>query len=168
MFYNNMEVNCKVFSSKQDWRIRVVFREDGAPVFCALDVASSMGFMAPQKAVARFKGELVVAPIPWNNTARKGCSAMRCLTERSLMVFIKDSSIQPAPGFIQWVETVVVPGAKEFATETDVGRNSPAPSFAAAHAPAPEPLKIPAGQPNIAKQIDDIIFDLMVLKKNLA
>ena len=86
MFYNNMEVNCKVFSSKQDWRIRVVFGEDGAPVFCALDVAASMGFMAPQKAVARFKGELVVAPIPWNNTARKGCSAMRCLTERSLMV----------------------------------------------------------------------------------
>lgn len=31
MFYNNMEVNCKVFSSKQDWRIRVVFGEDGAP-----------------------------------------------------------------------------------------------------------------------------------------
>ena len=47
MFYNNMEVNCKVFSSKQDWRIRVVFGEDGAPVFCALDVADSMGFMAP-------------------------------------------------------------------------------------------------------------------------
>ena len=63
---------------------------------------------------------------------------------------------------------MVVPGAKEFATETDVGRNSPAPSFSSVHAPASEPLKIPAGQPNIAKQIDDIIFDLMVLKKNLA
>lgn len=168
MFYNNMEVNCKVFSSKQDWRIRVVFREDGAPVFCALDVASSMGFMAPQKAVARFKGELVVAPIPWNNTARKGCSAMRCLTERSLMVFIKDSSIQPAPGFIQWVETVVIPGAKEFAPEMDASRNSPAPTSTTVHAPEPEPLKLAGSRPDIAKQIDDIIFGLMVLKKNLA
>ena len=80
MFYNNMEVNCKVFSSKQDWRIRVVFGVDGAPVFCALDVAASMGFMAPQKAVARFKGELVVAPSPGTTPHGKGaplCGASR-------------------------------------------------------------------------------------------
>lgn len=162
MFYNNMEVNCKIFSSKQDWRIRVVFSEDGAPAFCAVDVAASMGFSAPRQAIARFKGETVVVPMPWKSTTRKGCSPMRCFTERSMMEFINTSAIRPAPGFIQWVETVVLPGAKEFATEADVGRSSPSPSDAL------EPLRISQGQPDIAKQIDDIIFGLMLLKKNLA
>ena len=168
MFYNNMEVNCKVFSSKQDWRIRVVFGEDGAPVFCALDVAASMGFMAPQKAVARFKGELVVAPIPWNNTARKGCSAMRCLTERSLMVFIKDSSIQPAPRLHPVGGDGGGPRGEGICDRNGCWPQLPRAILLLGPCSRAEPLKIPAGQPNIAKQIDDIIFDLMVLKKNLA
>ena len=168
MFYNNMEVACKIFHSKQDWRIRVVYTETGEPAFCAVDVAENMGYEAPGQAIKRYGGKTIVALVPWNSETRKGCSPTRCFTEREMLKFIRNSAMRPAPGFLQWVETVVIPGAKEFATETDVGRNSPAPSFAAAPAPAPEPLKIPAGQPNIAKQIDDIIFDLMVLKKNLA
>ena len=169
MFYNNMEVNCKVFSSKQDWRIRVVFGEDGAPVFCALDVAASMGFMAPQNGGCPLQGGTGGSPHPLEQHR----------TERVLRYAVPHGAVPDGvhqgllhsagtPASSSGLETVVVPGAKEFATETDVGRNSPAPSFSSVPAPASEPLKIPAGQPNIAKQIDDIIFDLMVLKKNLA
>lgn len=168
MFYNNMEVDCKIFHSKQDWRIRVVYTETGEPAFCAVDVAESMGYEAPNQAVKRYGGETIVALVPWNSETRKGCSPTRCFTEQEMMKFIRNSAMRPAPGFLQWVETVVIPGAKEFAPETDVGHNSPAPPSAAAHAPALESLKITGAHPDIAKQIDDIIFGLMVLKKNLA
>ena len=109
-----------------------------------------------------------MALVPWNSETRKGCSPTRCFTEQEMMRFIRNSAMRPAPGFLQWVETVVIPGAKEFAPETDVGHSSPAPSSASAPAPALEALKTTGAHPDIAKQIDDIIFGLMVLKKNLA
>jgi prophage antirepressor-like protein len=168
MFYNNMEVACKIFHSKQDWRIRVVYTETGEPAFCAVDVAENMGYEAPGQAIKRYGGKTIVALVPWNSETRKGCSPTRCFTEREMLKFIRNSAMRPAPGFLQWVETVVIPGAKEFAPEMDASRNSPAPTSTTVHAPEPEPLKIAGSRPDIAKQIDDIIFGLMVLKKNLA
>lgn len=164
MFYNNLEVNCKVFSNKQDWRIRVVFDEDGSPLYCGRDVADSMGYDAPGHAVTRFKGKTVVAPIPWENTTRKGCSSQRCFTEASMMQFIKASAVRPIPGFLQWVNTVVIPGAKlEEAANQLQPKQEPAPAL-----PAPV-VTTPAAAPtvNVAQRIDEIILELMLLKKSL-
>lgn len=158
MFYNNLEVACKVFSNKQDWKIRVVFGESGEPLFCGRDVAASMGYDAPGPAVKRFKGESVVAPIPWENTTRKGCTPQCCFTEAAMMDFINSSSVRPAPGFLQWVTSVVIPGAKAEAI-----------SHQLPHEPVrKEAPRKDATPSDIGQQIDDIIFGLMLLKKSLA
>lgn len=158
MFYNNLEVNCKTFSNKQDWKIRVVFSEDGSPLFCGRDVAASMGYDAPGHAVTRFKGETLVVPIPWESTTRKGCSPQRCFTEKSMLDFIKGSAVRPAPGFLQWVKTVVIPGAK---AEDPPHHPAKLPTTAEFPGAATAPAEI-------GKQIDDLIMGLMLLKKSLA
>lgn len=164
MFYNNLEVNCKVFSSKQDWRIRVVFDGTGAPLFCGRDVAESMGYDAPGPAVARFKGETVVAPLPWENTIRKGCSPQRCFTEESMVQFISGSAVKPVPGFLQWVKTVVIPGAKtEEAAVKPQRTEALAPKLPAQV--VADPVATPAV--NAAQRIDEIILELMLLKKSM-
>ena len=110
MIYNNREVNCKVFSSKQDWKIRVVFDERGEPFFCARDVATSMGYEEPGKAVGRSKLEKVPMLLPWQSGHRKGCNENYCFSAETMLTFIKSASIRLKPGFVQWVKDESSPG----------------------------------------------------------
>lgn len=163
MIYNNREVNCKVFSSKQDWKIRVVFDENGKPFFCARDVATSMGYEEPGKAVGRSKLEKVPMLLPWQSGHRKGCSENYCFSAETMLAFIKSASIRLKPGFTQWVKDEVIPGAlaegvpSKPATKPDAGTDR----RPAAH----DPISTAS---SVAQRIDEIILELMLLKKTLA
>lgn len=75
-----------------------------------------------------------------------------------MMDFINSSSVRPAPGFLQWVTSVVIPGAKAEAI-----------SHQLPHEPVrKEAPRKDATPSDIGQQIDDIIFGLMLLKKSLA
>ena len=163
MIYNNREVNCKTFSSKQDWKIRVVFDERGEPFFCARDVATSMGYEEPGKAVGRSKLEKVPMLLPWQSGHRKGCSENYCFSAETMLTFIKSASIRLKPGFVQWVKDEVIPGAR---AEGIPAKPATKPSPGTDRRPAaPEPMITPG---NVAQRIDEIILELMLLKKTLA
>lgn len=163
MIYNNREVNCKVFSSKQDWRIRVVFDEHGEPYFCARDVAASMGYEEPGKAIGRSKLEKVPMLLPWQSGNRKGCSENYCFTADTMLTFIKGASIRLKPGFIQWIKDEVIPRAR---AEGIPAKPATRPDTGADHRLAPPDPIVTAG--GVTQRIDEIILELMLLKKALA
>lgn len=162
MIYNNREVNCKTFSSKQDWKIRVVFDERGEPFFCARDVATSMGYEEPGKAVGRSKLEKVPMLLPWQSGHRKGCSENYCFSADTMLTFIKSASIRLKPGFIQWIKDEVIPGAR---AEGIPAKPATRPDPEAARQPAATP---PPPTGIVVQRIDEIILELMLLKKALA
>ena len=80
-----------------------------------------------------------------------------------MLTFIKSASIRLKPGFVQWVKDEVIPGAR---AEGIPAKPATKPSPGTDRRPAaPEPMITPG---NVAQRIDEIILELMLLKKTLA
>lgn len=65
---------CQTFTDKSKRQVRVIYEQDGTPLFCGNDIAAAAGYKAPGKAVSqnRRKIEAVKCYVDWQNETKRG------------------------------------------------------------------------------------------------
>lgn len=156
----NKGEDCHIFNDARFGEIRTVIDDDGSKLFAGIDLASCMGFDAPTKAVNRSKIKGKMKYVPWISGKRKGCSETRCFTLKEAEAFIKNG-LMPPKGFEDWFKNeVAVQDKQEPSEEVKTSQKTVSED------------RSPVGkEKNLAEvfsRIDEIILEMMMLKKELA
>lgn len=156
----NLEHGMRIFCDNTH-ELRVVHAEDGTILYCAIDIAALMGYVAPSKVVARTNVEKRKAIVPWTSEIKNGVARTWCFTKESAVKFMRMG--KPCDGLIAWFTNEVVPIAEKSlptATENEILQF---PTKGATEAPKVSQDHI---QQLIAK-LDRIILDAVLIKSEL-
>lgn len=150
--------NCVVFSDEQHGEIRVMIEPNGVRLYVAVDIASCMGYAAPGKAIARSGIQGCIRMVPWVFKKRQGTTNTRCFTEEEARRFIDRGQELPG-GFREWFFRGIVTEAKRLKEELPevVVELEEYKAFDS----RPECIS------GMLKRIDDIVLEMIVLKKEL-
>lgn len=90
----------------ENTNIRTITTEDGMPLFCGKDVATTLGYTNPNKALAdHCKGVTIRYPLETPG----GIQQVRFITEPDLYRLITHSKLPEAEKFERWVFEEVLP-----------------------------------------------------------
>ena len=141
--------------------LRVVFMEDRTPLYCAIDIASLMGYVAPSKVVTRSPLEKHKAVVPWVSEKKVGMTKTWCFTKENAIKFMRTG--RPCNELVTWFTSEVVPIAEKSRHTEAKKETSQLPTIEAKEAPR-------GTQENIQKlmdKLDRIIFDAVMVKAEL-
>ena len=98
------------FTYEANTNIRTITTEDGTPLFCANDVATTLGYSDPKDALARHcKGVTIRYPLETPG----GIQQVRFITEPDLYRLITRSKLPTAEKFEAWVFEEVLPSIRK-------------------------------------------------------
>lgn len=148
-------INCVTFKTGLSTEIRVVYESDGAPRYCASDIALCIGYPTPNRVIERF-GEAVKHKlfVPWVSETRRGRSMATCLTTEGAITFTK--RFAKSDTFINWFCQEVVPQAEEVGREIGY------------HYEEPTPERGSATGLGIAERLDELIHQMSLIRQELA
>ena len=141
--------------------LRVVYAENGTPLYCAIDIAALMGYVTPSKVVTRTTFEKYKAVVPWESENKVGIAKTWCFTKESAIKFMRTG--KPCDGLIAWFTNEVVPIAEKTVHTAPEKETSQSPTKGATEAPKVSQDHI---QQLIAK-LDRIILDAVLVKSEL-
>ena len=108
------------FTYETNTNIRTITTEDGTPLFCANDVATTLGYTNPNKAMKdHCKGVTIRYPLETPG----GTQQVRFITEPDLYRLIARSKLPEAEKFERWVFEEVLPSIRKhgmYATPTTI------------------------------------------------
>lgn len=107
--FDETPVNIQVFNNEQFGSIRTTGTADN-PLFCATDIAKSLGYANPAKAIIDHCDEGDVIKIYITTTG--GVQRMNFLTEPGLYVLLLRSRLDKAAKFKNWVTRDVLPSIR--------------------------------------------------------
>ena len=115
-----MNQTITIFTYEANTNIRTVVTEDGTPLFCGKDVAITLGYTNPNKAIHdHCKG----VPFRYPLETPGGTQQARFITEGDLYRLVFNSKLPEAEKFEAWVVDEVLPSIRKhgmYATESVV------------------------------------------------
>lgn len=120
----------KIFENEKFGNVRVTMNEKGEPLFCAFDVATSLGYKEPKQAVSMHckSGELVYCP----HANGIGGTNIKFVKEADVYRLIMKSELESASEFQDWVCEDVLPSIRKngiYATDNVIDQILDNPDF---------------------------------------
>lgn len=86
---------CQTFTDKSKRQVRVIYEQDGTPLFCGNDIAAAAGYKAPGKAVSqnRRKIEAVKCYVDWQNETKRGKVQTYFFTAENALKFMNKKPV---------------------------------------------------------------------------
>lgn len=152
--------NCMVYADERFGEIRMVLDENGERRYVGIDIAECMGFEAPHKAVKRSNIPGKMVKVPWVSGNRHGETNARCFDKKEAEKFIRNGMLPPK-GFKDWFSKEVAAEEKADAGKVSLQDTEPKrgeETFAGDS----------AGATKLFTRLDEIILEMLMLKKELA
>lgn len=171
-----MADNSMTFTNRSRWSVRVVFEQDGTPLFCAVDVATLQGYQAPRRAVdsARKKGWVTEKRlIEFVGEKKRGVVSTYCCTAENA---VKILEVKPRmTEAARWFVNTVIPEAEEIGQKKAAEMTMPPepPQDPTAKAETSQETTTPSGETmtgaaaSVAARLDAIILECALLKREL-
>lgn len=163
--------NCTSFTNRTNLTVRVVFEEDGTPLFCAADIAKLAGYKAPGKVVRESADHApsVKRQVNWCNGKKNGVATAHFYTAENARAFIQLKPVRNEA--IRWFLESVIPEAESQGRDRAAQRlkdltSKPEPTVDRSPAKAPVQSQ-PIGS-SVADRLDAIIYECVLLKRELS
>lgn len=127
------ENKLELFNNSQFGQMRTIVKEDGEVLFCGVDIAKSLGYANPSKAVVDNVNDEYKTTLPIREGGSNYQTNINFITEAGVYQLIFSSKLASADKFRRWVFEEVLPSIRKngmYATEVTIERMLEDPDFA--------------------------------------
>lgn len=160
--------NCVVFSDTRFGEVRMLIDDDGTKLYAGVDIASCMGYAAPSKVIRRCGIQGRIRMVPWVFKKKQGATDTRCFDEEETKQFIDRGQSLPE-GFREWFIQEIAQQSRNIKVDRDVKiEHGKEYEFERCMEAEPRVDKRERTPEDVFEKLDNIIIEIMTLKKELA